>query len=159
MEISLRLLDCDFKNPNYRPILSDDSKELLASLKRIAVTETRTRKFIALKNDKKIYVVVGPELVDNENHPSFYKHRDLRQAALTILDKDGKGKYQITGGGSITFEYKDYMKGWFAEWGGQSMDYGVYDPSILAHTHYIANWLELPINFNWRDRGTPSKKK
>ncbi len=160
MEMSLRLLDCEFKNPHYRPVLLEDSKELLASfLKRIAVTETSTRKFIVLKNDKKVYLVVGPDFVDKADHATYYFHRDVRQVALHILDKDNKDRYQIAGGGTLGIKYKDFMGGWFAEFGGSSSDYGTYDPSVLLHTRAIADWLGLKTLFSWSGRAEPTKKK
>ena len=163
MELHLRLYDVPFvKDEPLTPsdvALLHDSKRITAALAKVPIKERRQRKFVVLMNDKKSYVLIGPEFVDQTKDPSFYMHKSLRQVGLLILDKKGTELYTIKGGGTLEFEHATYMNGWYARFGGSSADYGTYDPTVLLYAERIADWLGMAVQFAWRDTVVPTAGK
>ena len=158
MELSLRVLDCEFDNAAYRPLLLNDACHVTKSLKKRPIAEIITRKFIVLKSDKKMYLVIGPVVAGSRDDPKHYFHKDLRAITLSILDKAGDTGCQISGGGQFDLRYDFDMRGWYVEWGGHSSDYGIYDPAVLGYTKEIVNWFGIPVIFYWRDTLYPPKQ-
>lgn len=142
-------------------VLESTAERLLSKLKEAEKTYVESRKFVVLKNEKTMYLAVGPVFVDGKNNPSYYLHRDLRQAVLHFLDRDGRKRYQISGGGQIALKYETFMggEGWVVHLGGSSSDYGPYDPAVLLEHNAVADWFGLETRFRWEDRAYPTRKK
>lgn len=158
MELKLALFDESPTNPSRNCVLFDNADRIRAALQKLDPKATEKRKFVVLKNEKAIYLVFGPKFVDGKDHPDFYMHRDLRQIGLHFLDRDGKEKYQISGGGLATFQramFGDPL--WEAELGGYSSDYGVWDRCVLEHQQTVADWLGMRTCFSWRGHIYPTE--
>ncbi len=159
IELKIVLFDCSMKERNPSKVVAlDHSKPVHVRLASLPQGSSDARKFLVLKNAKRMYLVVGPKFVDDRQSSDFYFHKELRQIALHILDRDGSKKYQISGGGTVGFYYWEHQKDWAAEFSGSSSDYGTYDPGVLLHMQAIAEWLNMPAIFEWRDRRDPAKK-
>ena len=155
------LFDCSVEesDPNNVRALQD-AKVIHKALAVLPPNTDNERKFIVLKNDKKVYLVFGPEFSDEgRDNPMFYTHSKLRNLALHVLDKDGSHRYQIKGGGLVAFVREPTLKNdWMARFGGSSRDHGVYDSTILPYSKVITDWFGLPTVFEWKDVRRPSSR-
>lgn len=160
MELQIVLLDCSMKEKDPTKVAAlQDSKMIHTGLTGLTHKETRARKFIVLQGTEECYLVIGPQFDSrNQDDPAFYTHSTLRQVALFVLDRKGDKRYQIKGGGQISLEWDNHDSTWVAGFGGNSYDYGTYDPSILSHAEAITDWLGFKTRFNWNERRQPSKK-
>jgi hypothetical protein len=163
MEPTIVLLNCslDKKDKNNVEFFQNSGliHEGLGKLSQKRGTQVQVRKFIVLRNDKEVYIVIGPEFDEyNSQDPRFYTHKTLREVALFVLDKDGSHRYQIKGGGKITFLWSTERSSFIANFGGESRDYGTYDPVVLPYSRLIATWLKMVTTFEWRDRREPGNK-
>lgn len=135
--------------------LSDTSNPIKAWLKPLDMKGVHTRKFITLreqKGEQRIYLVIGPAFVDRSKHPDFYTHSRVRETALEVLGYD---KYQIAGGGLVTFKEGLFSNRREACFAGFSRDYGVWDSRLLEHRQAVADWLGLVATFEWQGSASP----